>query len=137
MKKKTTKKATKKPVQKAAPVSAYPMEWLGLAPESVDVDTLKSYFQTIPELDVECWRELGVVEITFPNKRYIDLEIAKPEDMDDVLTALMAERKAEKLFFVSVEPVCMEEEKEFLAAAAKALNMSFVGDNESFEPVVG
>lgn len=135
MKKKNTKKPMKKPAVKA-PVSTCPMEWLGLAPEGVDTAALRDYFKTVPELDVECWGELGVVEVTFPSKRYIDFEAAKPEDMDEALTALMAEKNATTLYFVSVEPVSTREEQDFLSETAKALNMRFVVDNESFTPEI-
>lgn len=135
MKKKNTKKPVKKPAVKA-PVSTCPMEWLGLAPEGVDTAALRDYFKTVPELDVECWGELGVVEVTFPSKRYIDFEAVKPEDMDEDLTALMAEKNAQTLYFVSVEPVSTREEQDFLSETAKALNMRFVVDNETFSPEI-
>lgn len=136
MKKKNTGKNGKKPAVKVTPVSTCPMEWLGLAPEGVDTAALRDYFKTVPELDVECWGELGVVEVTFPSKRYIDFEAAKPEDMDEALTALMAEKNAQTLYFVSVEPVSTREEQDFLSETAKALNMRFVVDNETFTPEI-
>lgn len=133
MKKKTVKKK-KAPV--ALPKSPYPVEWLYISPEEMTVQQLRDYFRTIPELDVECWPELGVLELTFPSKRYIDFERSDLTLGDEAGNRFLADHQAKSLYMVSAEPVCTQDEVDFLRQSAKALGGLFAGDTESLQPVL-
>lgn len=133
MKPKHTKKKAPAPV----PKSPYPTDWLYLHQEPVTVQALRDYFKTVPQLDVECWPELQVLELTFPNKNYIDFE-AGPLDLgDEESNQLLAAHQAKTVFYVSAEPICTEETLSCLRKAAQALGGCFVADNDSFQPVIG
>lgn len=130
------KKNGKKPTCKPALKSPFPTDWLYLSPEEVTVQDLKAFFQTIPELDVECWPQLGVLELTFPSKRYIDFEEAALDLGDEEGNQFLAAHQAKRLYFVSAEPVCTQEEVDVLTSVAKALGGLFAADTEDFKPVL-
>lgn len=133
MKKKSVKKK-KAPV--ALSKSPYPVEWLYISPEEITVQQLRDYFRTIPELDVECWPELGVLELTFPNKRYIDFECSQLTLGDAANDAFLAAHHAKSLYMVSAEPICTQDEADFLRQSARALGGFFAADTEDFQPVL-
>lgn len=133
MKKKPVKKK-KAPV--ALPKSPYPEAWLYISPKEMTVQQLRDYFRTIPELDVECWPELGVLELTFPNKRYIDFERSEPALGEKAGDQFLADHRAKSLYMVSAEPICTQDEVDFLRQSAKALGGLFAADTEDFQPVL-
>lgn len=129
----------KKPKKKVPPVkpqSPYPTDWLYLSPEAVPVRTLRDYFLTLPDVDVECWPDLGVLELTFPDKHYIDFEAAPLDLGDPESNQLVSSLQAQTVFYVSVEPICSASSLDVLRAAAAALGGRFVADNQDFQPVL-
>lgn len=136
MKKNSKKSSGKKPPCKPVSKSPFPTDWLYLSPDTVTIQELKTFFQTVPALDVECWPQLGVLELTFPSKRYIDFEETALDLGDQEGNHFLETHQARRLYCVSVEPICTQEEIAVLTAAAQALGGLFAADNENFEPIL-
>lgn len=129
-------KHTKKKFPVPMPKSPHPTDWLYLNQTPVTVQNLRDHFQTMPQLDVECWPELQVLELTFPNKHYIDFEAAPLDLGDEESNQLLAAHQAKTVFYVSAEPICTEESLSCLRSVLPALGGCFVADNDAFQPLL-
>ena len=110
----------------------YPGEWIYLHREEQTVRQLKEYFLRFPELDVEVWPELEVLELTFPSGVFVDFERARPEELpeDDWFRALVEREKPQTRYFLSVEPYCGEAEMDFLRRLKEDTGAVLAADSE-------
>ncbi len=135
MKKKKT--GAKKPaLPKAAPASKYPTGWYLMSRGDCTVQDLKAAFAVPGGPDVEVWRELGVVELSFPDGTFIDFQLVPCDLEDEVSNAFLTEHEIKTLCWVTVEPVCDDGQLDFLQSAANRLGAMFCGDTVNFLPML-
>lgn len=134
--KKNTKPRRRPAAPKPAPVSPYPTEWYFMHTGDCSVQDIKAAFAVPGGPDVEVWNELGVVELTLPDKSYVDFQAVPCDLEDEASNAFLAEHRVRTLYWVTVEPVCNESGLAFLQEAANRLGGRFCADTKNFEPVV-
>lgn len=135
MKKKKT--GAKKPAPpKAAPASKCPTGWYLMSRGDCTVQDLKAAFAVPGGPDVEVWRELGVVELSFPDGTFIDFQLVPCDLEDEASNAFLAEHQIKTLYWVTVEPVCDDGQLDFLQSAANRLGAMFCGDTVNFLPML-
>jgi hypothetical protein len=135
------KKSTggKKPASRTtvAPVSKYPTSWYFMHTGDCTLDTLRAYFQRPDGPDVEVWRELGIVELTWPDKTFTDFQqVPCSFEDDEASNAFLAQHGIQTLYWVTVEPVCDDAGLARLQQAAQQLGGMFCADTSNFEPIL-
>ncbi len=135
MKKKKT--GAKKPAPpNAAPASKYPTGWYLMSRGDCTVQDLKAAFAVPGGPDVEVWRELGVVELSFPDGTFIDFQLVPCDLEGEASNAFLAEHQIRTLYWVTVEPVCDDGQLNFLQSAANRLGAMFCGGTVNFLPML-
>jgi hypothetical protein len=131
-------KPSKKPVKTPAPQEPeFPMDWFFFHPEVYSVRDLKALFDPIPGLDIEIWPDLGVLEITFPSKTFVDFEATQELPDDPALNQFLAQHPHQSAYYVSVEPVCHQADLDFLKETAAQSGGILLADNDELSPVFG
>ena len=129
--KKPGKKVITKPVR-----SLYPTDWFYFHTEDCPIRTLHAAAMTVPGLDVEIWPDLNVMELTLPNKNFIDFEGSEADFDDEAGKSFLTANKVKTCYLVSVEPTCGKEELELLKELAQKTGGFFAADTADFQPVV-
>ncbi|MCD8159998.1 MAG: hypothetical protein LUE61_02205 [Clostridiales bacterium] len=97
---------------------------------------LKAAFAVPGGPDVEVWRELGVVELSFPDGTFMDFQLVPCDLEDEASNAFLAEHQIKTLYWVTVGPVCDDGQLDFLQSAANRLGAMFCGDTVNFLPML-
>ncbi len=121
---------------KAAPASKYPTSWYLMSAGDCTVQDLKAAFAVPGGPDVEVWQELGIVELSFPDKTFVDFQLVPCDLEDEASNAFLAEHQIKTLYWVTVEPVCDDGQLDFLQSAANRLGAMFCGDTVNFLPML-
>lgn len=133
------KKPTDKRLSKTAkptPVSPYPTGWYLMHPGDCTVQDIKSAFAGSTDPDVEVWRELEVVELTWQDKSFWDFQKVPCDLEDEASNAFLAEHGIHTLYWLTVEPVCDEAGLARLRETAKALGCMICADTRDFTPIL-
>lgn len=115
--------------------ASHPMDWFFLHREPYTVDQLKEDFASVPDLDIEVWPGLQVMELTFPSKVYIDFEYTDDPPQEEDLMDLLKREQIQTVYYVTVEPFCSDAELEFLQDAARKTGGLIVADNDQLLPL--
>ena len=91
---------------------------------------------TVPDLDVEIWPDLNVLELTLPSKVFIDFEGTEADFEDEAGKSFLTSNKVKTCYLVSVEPTCGKEELALLKAIAEKTGGFFAADTADFQPIV-
>ena len=136
---KKKKKNSKKKVAGAAPVKKSNVleEWFFMSASELDVDKVKEVLKTIPDVELEVWKEMGVIECNIPDKLYMDMEQIACDLQDEESNAFLKEKNVKTLFVVTIQAGEMEFIEPVLQQTATALNGFFCGDTEDFQPQIG
>lgn len=128
---------TRKPSPlKTALASKYPTSWYLMSVRDCTVQDLKAAFAVPGGPDVEAWRELGIVELSFPDKTFVDFQLVPCDLEDEASNAFLVEHQIKTLYWVTVEPVCGDGQLDFLQSAANRLGAMFCGDTVNFLPML-
>lgn len=126
-----------KPAKKKGPEPVgkeHPVDWFYLHPEACTVDRLKEIFLRVPELDVEVWPELQILELTLPNGVFIDFEYTGEPPQEPGLLSLLEQEKIQTVYYVSVEPFCSDPELDLLLKAVQQAGGLLAADTDSLKP---
>jgi hypothetical protein len=119
------------------PAETFPMDWIFLHAQDCPVQTLKELAAARADLDIETWPELGILEVTFPSKTFVDFEQTAELPDEPAIQAFLAQHPYKTAYYVSVEPVCTKEELDFLRDITARSGGILVADNDQLSPVFG
>lgn len=111
-----------------------PGEWLYLAPEGVTAAQIAGSLGC--EYDIELWEEAGVVEITFGDRKSVDLEHVTVQPKDELTRNYVAENGCKEVFLVTFDASEFASVKSIMQQILAQCRGLFCGDTEDFEPVV-
>ncbi len=128
----------KRAIKPAAPAQPeYPMDWFFFHPEEYSVRQLQEVLSTVPNLDIEIWPELGILEATFPSKTFVDFERTEELPQEPALQAFLASHPCKSAYYVSVEPACHGADLAFLRETAAKTGGILVADTDGLSPIFG
>lgn len=136
---KKKKKNSKKKVAGTAPVKKSNMieEWFFMSTSELDVVKVKEVLETIPDVELEVWKEMCIVECNIPDKMNMDMEQIACDLQDEESNAFLKEKNVKTLFAVTIQASEMEIVKPVLQQIATALDGFFCADTEDFQPQIG
>lgn len=127
------KKIREKNVQEP---SRIPAQWLYLSPQEITVQDVRRTLDPDNTLSLEVWTEAGVLEITLPDGKTIDLEAAQPDLPDPYGHDFVKQHHTRSLFYVTVHPASFPLAEPVMKQIADANGGFFCGDTEDFTPSV-
>ncbi len=110
-----------------------PKEWLYMLPEDRTLREMYEVARACKEWEAEYWEEAKVLEIAVPEAGSVDIECIEAEEE---LLSYMREKKAEKVYAVTVVPEYWERARAVMQYLMAHLGGFFCGDTEDFKPEI-
>lgn len=110
-----------------------PKEWLYMLPEDRTLREMYEVARACREWEAEYWEEVGALEIAVPEAGSVDIEYIEAEEE---LLSYMREKKAEKVYAVTVVPEYWERARAVMQYLMAHLGGFFCGDTEDFKPEI-
>lgn len=110
-----------------------PKEWLYMLPEDRTLREMYEVARACREWEAEYWEEVGALEIAVPEAGSVDIECIEAEEE---LLSYMREKKAEKVYAVTVVPEYWERARAVMQYLMAHLGGFFCGDTEDFKPEI-
>lgn len=110
-----------------------PKEWLYMLPEDRTLREMYEVARACKEWEAEYWEEAKALEIAVPEAGSVDIECIEAEEE---LLSYMREKKAEKVYAVTVVPEYWERARAVMQYLMAHLGGFFCGDTEDFKPEI-
>lgn len=110
-----------------------PKEWLYMLPEDRTLREMYEVARACREWEAEYWEEAKALEIAVPEAGSVDIECIEAEEE---LLSYMREKKAEKVYAVTVMPEYWERARAVMQYLMAHLGGFFCGDTEDFKPEI-
>ena len=110
-----------------------PKEWLYMLPEDRTLREMYEVARACKEWEAEYWEEAKALEIAVPEAGSVDVECIEAEEE---LLSYMREKKAEKVYAVTVVPEYWERARAVMQYLMAHLGGFFCGDTEDFKPEI-
>ena len=110
-----------------------PKEWLYMLPEDRTLREMYEVARACKEWEAEYWEEAKALEIAVPEAGSVDIECIEAEEE---LLSYMREKKAEKVYAVTVVPEYWERARAVMQYLLAHLGGFFCGDTEDFKPEI-
>lgn len=110
-----------------------PKEWLYMLPEDRTLREMYEVARACKEWEAEYWEEAKALEIAVPEAGSVDIECIEAEEE---LLSYMKEKKAEKVYAVTVVPEYWERARAVMQYLMAHLGGFFCGDTEDFKPEI-
>lgn len=110
-----------------------PKEWLYMLPEDRTLREMYEVARACREWEAEYWEEAKALEIAVPEAGSVDIECIEAEEE---LLSYMREKKAEKVYAVTVVPEYWERARAVMQYLMAHLGGFFCGDTEDFKPEI-
>ena len=110
-----------------------PKEWLYMLPEDRTLREMYEVARACKEWEAEYWEEAKALEIAVPEVGSVDIECIEAEEE---LLSYMREKKAEKVYAVTVMPEYWERARAVMQYLMAHLGGFFCGDTEDFKPEI-
>ena len=110
-----------------------PKEWLYMLPEDRTLREMYEVASACKEWEAEYWEEAKALEIAVPEAGSVDIECIEAEEE---LLSYMREKKAEKVYAVTVVPEYWERARAVMQYLMAHLGGFFCGDTEDFKPEI-
>ncbi len=110
-----------------------PKEWLYMLPEDRTLREMYEVARACKEWEAEYWEEAKALEIAVPEVGSVDIECIEAEEE---LLSYMREKKAEKVYAVTVVPEYWERARAVMQYLMAHLGGFFCGDTEDFKPEI-
>lgn len=110
-----------------------PKEWLYILPEDRTLREMYEVARACKEWEAEYWEEAKALEIAVPEAGSVDIECIEAEEE---LLSYMREKKAEKVYAVTVVPEYWERARAVMQYLMAHLGGFFCGDTEDFKPEI-
>lgn len=110
-----------------------PKEWLYMLPEDRTLREMYEVARACKEWEAEYWEEVKALEIAVPEAGSVDIECIEAEEE---LLSYMREKKAEKVYAVTVVPEYWERARAVMQYLMAHLGGFFCGDTEDFKPEI-
>ena len=110
-----------------------PKEWLYMLPEDRTLREMYEVTRACREWEAEYWEEAKALEIAVPEAGSVDIECIEAEEE---LLSYMREKKAEKVYAVTVVPEYWERARAVMQYLMAHLGGFFCGDTEDFKPEI-
>ena len=110
-----------------------PKEWLYMLPEDRTLREMYEVARACKEWEAEYWEEAKALEIAVPEAGSVDIECIEAEEE---LLSYMREKKAEKVYAVTVMPEYWERARAVMQYLMAHLGGFFCGDTEDFKPEI-
>ena len=107
-----------------------PKEWLYMLPEDRTLREMYEVARACKEWEAEYWEEAKALEIAVPEAGSVDIECIEAEEE---LLSYMREKKAEKVYAVTVVPEYWERARAVMQYLMAHLGGFFCGDTEDFK----
>ena len=110
-----------------------PKEWLYMLPEDRTLREMYEVARACKEWEAEYLEEAKALEIAVPEAGSVDIECIEAEEE---LLSYMREKKAEKVYAVTVVPEYWERARAVMQYLMAHLGGFFCGDTEDFKPEI-
>ena len=110
-----------------------PKEWLYMLPEDRTLREMYEVARACKEWEAEYWEEAKALEIAVPEAGSVDIECIEAEEE---LLSYIREKKAEKVYAVTVVPEYWERARAVMQYLMAHLGGFFCGDTEDFKPEI-
>ena len=110
-----------------------PKEWLYMLPEDRTLREMYEVARACKEWEAEYWEEAKALEIAVPEAGSVDIECIEAEEE---LLSYMREKKAEKVYAVTVGPEYWERARAVMQYLMAHLGGFFCSDTEDFKPEI-
>lgn len=110
-----------------------PKEWLYMLPEDRTLREMYEVARACKEWEAEYWEEAKALEIAVPEAGSVDIECIEAEEE---LLSYMREKKAEKVYAVTVVPEYWERARAVMQYLMAHLGGFFCGDTKDFKPEI-
>lgn len=130
------KSKLKKIKQKNVKEPAVVKYWFYMAEKKVDVEDVKAALADMPELEVQLWKEAGVLEVEVPEHRSMDIEAIPMDLHDEYSNVFLKENGVESLFQVTIDTENAVFMQQIMHHITDKLGGMFCGDTPDFSPVI-
>lgn len=130
------KSKLKKIKQKNVKEPAVVKYWFYMADKKVDVEDVKAALADMPELEVQLWKEAGVIEVEVPEHRSMDIEAIPMDLHDEYSNVFLKENGVESLFQVTIDTENAVFMQQIMHHITDKLGGMFCGDTPDFSPVI-
>ena len=116
-----------------------PGEWFYMCPGEITVEDLKKALEPVEGIDLEIWKEMGVLEATLckNEENYgMDFSLLELDLQDDYSNEFLKEHQVKTLFSVSFKPENYDTIKNLMLTIKESLTGFFCGDTDDFTPEV-
>lgn len=114
--------------------SSGPAGWYYMSDKELTVSDLAEIYDS-KSLDIEVWKEAGVLEIGVEEKISIDVEACDLDLGDDFSNAFLEKHKIKSLFYVTFKQEEAELCLPYVKMLPKLLDGLLCGDTEDFTPI--
>lgn len=130
------KNKSKRKKIKQQKTSSFPREWIYINKKEIEPADFRCLYQKEEFMDVQIWKEAGVVEIELPCGKSMDFEWGDPDLGDVTGNHILDKYQAETLYYVTIVPESYEEARKAMESVVECLGGIFCGDNENFQPYI-
>ena len=111
-------------------------DWFYMNQKEITVHEIKECMQTVEGVQVEIWREAGIVEITLSDGHSIDMEEGQVYFADAYSDAFVEKHQVHSLFYVTIAPDFFAVAEPVMKAMTATLGGFFCADTDDFQPIV-
>lgn len=130
-----------------------PGEWFYMCSKEITVEDIKKSLEEIEGIDLEIWKEMGVLEAELPSQEQkassdknevteeaevvsLDFSLLELDLEDEYSNQFLSEHDVKTLFAVAFKPDTYECIKPVMVKVKELLGGFFCGDTEDFTPVI-
>ena len=136
MKNKSKRKKIKQQKKRVQPSVNWPKEWLYLNEKEITPEDFLKVFPEGGPLELQVWKEAGVIEVELPCGKSIDMEWGEPDLGEETGNAFLEGKNTKALYYVTVVPESFEETRTAMKTITEMLGGGFFGDNKDFQPQI-
>lgn len=110
--------------------------WFYLSPEAVGAADIAAALEPMEGIQIELWKEAGVIEVEVPEKRSMDIEEIPADLRDEYSNEFLKAFQTRALFAVTIDTDNYDFMEKIMRYTVEKLGGMFCGDTDNFEPVI-